>query len=103
MCDGAGLALMSSNGKGARARIVAYVETGGDPHASLTAGFTAMDLFWCMMIGLAVTGLLVWITELPLPQAATISEVSVMGTWKNQPAGGTSASTPAPTTSGREQ
>lgn len=25
--------------------------------------FTAMDLFWCMMIGLAVTGLLVWITE----------------------------------------
>lgn len=43
MCDGAGLALVSSNGKGARARIVAYVETGGDPHASLTAGFTAMD------------------------------------------------------------
>ena len=25
--------------------------------------FTALDLFWCMMIGLAVTGLLVWITE----------------------------------------
>ncbi|UUL81724.1 sodium-translocating pyrophosphatase [Sphingomonas qomolangmaensis] len=25
--------------------------------------FTGMDLFWCMMIGLAVTGLLVWITE----------------------------------------
>lgn len=47
--------------------------------------------------------LLVWITELPLPQAATISEVSVMGTWKDHPAGGTSASTPAPTTSGREQ
>jgi len=43
MCDGAGLALVSSNGKDARARIVAYVETGGDPHASLTAGFTAMD------------------------------------------------------------
>jgi acetyl-CoA C-acetyltransferase len=43
MCDGAGLALVSSNGKGARARILAYVETGGDPHASLTAGFTAMD------------------------------------------------------------
>lgn len=27
------------------------------------AGFTGMDLFWCMMIGLGVTGLLVWITE----------------------------------------
>jgi K(+)-stimulated pyrophosphate-energized sodium pump len=25
--------------------------------------FTGMSLFWCMMIGLAVTGLLVWITE----------------------------------------
>ncbi|WP_394652869.1 sodium-translocating pyrophosphatase [uncultured Sphingomonas sp.] len=25
--------------------------------------FTALDLFYCMMIGLAVTGLLVWITE----------------------------------------
>ncbi len=25
--------------------------------------FTGWDLFWCMMIGLAVTGLLVWITE----------------------------------------
>jgi K(+)-stimulated pyrophosphate-energized sodium pump len=28
-----------------------------------TTSFTGMDLFWCMMIGLAVTGLLVWITE----------------------------------------
>jgi K(+)-stimulated pyrophosphate-energized sodium pump len=26
-------------------------------------GFSAMDLFWCMMIGLVVTGLIVWITE----------------------------------------
>ena len=25
--------------------------------------FTAMALFWCMMVGLAVTGLIVWITE----------------------------------------
>ena len=25
--------------------------------------FTGMDLFWCMLIGLAVTGLIVWITE----------------------------------------
>ncbi len=27
------------------------------------AGFSAMDLFWCMLIGLVVTGLIVWITE----------------------------------------
>src|SRR3546814_6075098 len=26
-------------------------------------GFTGMDLFWCMMIGLALTGVLVWVTE----------------------------------------
>jgi K(+)-stimulated pyrophosphate-energized sodium pump len=31
--------------------------------AAQTGGFTGMDLFWCMLIGLAVTGLLVWITE----------------------------------------
>ncbi len=31
--------------------------------ASQTGGFTGWDLFYCMMIGLAVTGLLVWITE----------------------------------------
>lgn len=33
--------------------------------AGLASGpaFTGMSLFWCMMIGLAVTGLLVWITE----------------------------------------
>ncbi|SOB80863.1 K(+)-stimulated pyrophosphate-energized sodium pump [Sphingomonas guangdongensis] len=31
--------------------------------ATAGAQFTALDLFWCMMIGLAVTGLLVWITE----------------------------------------
>ncbi|MGL6043834.1 MAG: sodium-translocating pyrophosphatase, partial [Sandaracinobacteroides sp.] len=29
----------------------------------LIGGFTGMDLFWCMMIGLVVTGLIVWITE----------------------------------------
>ena len=43
MSDGAGLALISARPDGARARIVAYVEAGGDPAASLTAGFTAMD------------------------------------------------------------
>ena len=35
----------------------------GSAVAQQTAGFTGWDLFWCMMIGLAVTGLLVWITE----------------------------------------
>lgn len=43
MCDGAGLALVSGEAEGARARIVAWAEAGGDPAASLTAGFTAMD------------------------------------------------------------
>jgi len=32
-------------------------------HDALTASYTGMSLFYCMMIGLAVTGLLVWITE----------------------------------------
>jgi K(+)-stimulated pyrophosphate-energized sodium pump len=31
--------------------------------AAQAGSFTGMDLFWCMMVGLAVTGLLVWITE----------------------------------------
>jgi K(+)-stimulated pyrophosphate-energized sodium pump len=31
--------------------------------AQQTAGFTGWDLYFCMLIGLAVTGLLVWITE----------------------------------------
>lgn len=36
----------------------------GDLSAPIgNAAYTGMDLFWCMMIGLAVTGLLVWITE----------------------------------------
>lgn len=43
MADGAGLALITGRAEGARARIVAHVEAGGDPAASLTAGFTAMD------------------------------------------------------------
>ncbi len=43
MCDGAALALVTSDAQGARARVVAYAEAGGDPEASLTAGFAAMD------------------------------------------------------------
>ena len=42
----------------------------GDMNASIEYGagiagesFTGMALFWCMMLGLAVTGLIVWITE----------------------------------------
>ncbi len=30
---------------------------------ALTGGFTGWDLYWSMMVGLAVTGLIVWITE----------------------------------------
>ena len=41
--DGAGLALLSAQGEGARARIVSYAEMGGHPRASLTAGFAAME------------------------------------------------------------
>jgi K(+)-stimulated pyrophosphate-energized sodium pump len=37
--------------------------TGAATGAVSAAGFTGMDLFYCMLIGLAVTGLLVWITE----------------------------------------
>src|SRR5688500_11128344 len=30
---------------------------------AISDGFTGMDLFWCSLLGLAVTGLIVWITE----------------------------------------
>ena len=30
---------------------------------AVSTGFTGMDLFWCSLVGLGVTGLLVWITE----------------------------------------
>lgn len=45
VCDGAGLALIGAEGLGGtpRARVLAYAESGGDPAASLTAGFAAMD------------------------------------------------------------
>ncbi|MDT7527440.1 acetyl-CoA C-acyltransferase [Sphingopyxis sp. SE2] len=45
ICDGAGLALVGGDGLGIapRARAVAFAESGGDPAASLTAGFAAMD------------------------------------------------------------
>lgn len=34
-----------------------------DPDPGSAASFTGMDLFWCMLVGLAVTALIVWITE----------------------------------------
>jgi acetyl-CoA C-acetyltransferase/acetyl-CoA acyltransferase len=45
VCDGAGLAVVATEGFGAapRARVVAYAESGGDPASSLTAGLLAMD------------------------------------------------------------
>lgn len=45
VCDGAGLVLVGSEGAGPapRARVLAFAESGGDPAASLTAGFSAMD------------------------------------------------------------
>jgi acetyl-CoA C-acetyltransferase len=47
ICDGAALALVGGSPRGdrprPRARIVAYAEVGGDPHASLLAGFGAME------------------------------------------------------------
>jgi K(+)-stimulated pyrophosphate-energized sodium pump len=39
---------------------LAVTDITGAPGAD---AFTGMDLFWCMLIGLAVTGLIVWITE----------------------------------------
>jgi K(+)-stimulated pyrophosphate-energized sodium pump len=45
------------------------LDAGPDPFAATEVAsvtgpsFTGMDLFWCMLIGLAVTGLIVWITE----------------------------------------
>jgi len=46
VCDGAGLALIGgtpATGDRPRARILGYAESGGDPHASLLAGFAAME------------------------------------------------------------
>ena len=45
ICDGASLALVgaSDGSRRPRARIVSYAECGGDPYASLLAGFAAMD------------------------------------------------------------
>jgi acetyl-CoA C-acetyltransferase/acetyl-CoA acyltransferase len=45
VCDGAGLVLLGGRDltPRPRARILAFVESGGDPEASLTAGIAAMD------------------------------------------------------------
>ena len=41
----------------------AYLDAAGDGPGAIVATATGMKLFYCMLIGLAVTGLLVWITE----------------------------------------
>lgn len=43
MVDGAALALLSADPRGARVRIRGFAEAGGSPRQSLTAGFTAME------------------------------------------------------------
>lgn len=45
VCDGAALALLGGEdmGPAPRARILGFAESGGDPEASLTAGFAAMN------------------------------------------------------------
>jgi K(+)-stimulated pyrophosphate-energized sodium pump len=51
---------------GAGAAPDALATTSGDAAVAgvpAASAFTGMDLFWCMLIGLAVTGLIVWITE----------------------------------------
>jgi K(+)-stimulated pyrophosphate-energized sodium pump len=46
------------------AREAAGVDVAGSvARTAVGSGFTGMDLFWCMMVGLALTGALVWITE----------------------------------------
>jgi K(+)-stimulated pyrophosphate-energized sodium pump len=46
------------------AREAAGVDVAGSvARQAVGGGFTGMDLFWCMMVGLALTGVLVWITE----------------------------------------
>ncbi|HKX78118.1 MAG TPA: sodium-translocating pyrophosphatase [Novosphingobium sp.] len=34
-----------------------------DVASATVGGFTGMDLFWCSLVGLAITGLIIWITE----------------------------------------
>ncbi len=53
---------------GGLAEATSVLDVNGVPVAAETAieaviGFTGMQLFWSMMVGLAVTGLIIWITE----------------------------------------
>ena len=49
---------------GVRALGAAIDEISPESAANITSpAFTGMALFWCMMVGLALTGVLVWITE----------------------------------------
>ena len=65
--------------------IVIYGWIGGDTSFTTTTGttFTASDLFWCMLIGLIVTGLIIWVTEyytgVEYRPVRSISQASVTG------------------------
>ncbi|MGH8940911.1 MAG: sodium/proton-translocating pyrophosphatase, partial [Actinomycetes bacterium] len=37
--------------------------TATETGTTLTGAFTGMDLFWCSLLGLVITGLIIWITE----------------------------------------
>ena len=48
--------------KGDMNAVIGTVQTAA-PGLVSADSFTGMDLFWCMLVGLGVTGLIVWITE----------------------------------------
>lgn len=64
---------------------VTYVLIGFDTVLTIsdTAPFTGLDLFWCGVVGLAVTGLIIWITEyytgVGYRPVRSISQASVTG------------------------
>ena len=43
--------------------VISYVIGMETELAAGTSAFTGMDLFWCSLVGLVVTGLLIWVTE----------------------------------------
>jgi acetyl-CoA C-acetyltransferase/acetyl-CoA acyltransferase len=81
VCDGAGLALVGGApraGERPRARIVAYAEAGGDPHASLLAGFTAMQrVLACVGLTLADMDRIEFMEAFAVTQALFLREYAV--------------------------
>ncbi|MBT9459836.1 MAG: acetyl-CoA C-acyltransferase [Burkholderiaceae bacterium] len=82
MCDGAALALIGhQRSAGARARIVAFAEAGGDPAVSLLAGLAAMDLV------LARAGLnLAQMDRIEFMEAFGVTLVKFLRDWTVDPA-----------------